>query len=131
MIILDYLEYLLHCLGQIKSPTNGTTSTFLPGTTDKIDWSYVGAISQIKLRTWFFKSRDGSRRGDLIVIFEDGELESKNLSLIPRFKIEKPATLILMNVDETYNGIYTLVLLRRGSSNTDTSEVTIYIAGKI
>ena len=131
MIILDYLEYLLHRLGQIKSPTNGTTLTFLPGTTDKIDWSYVGAISQIKFRTWLFKSRDGSRRGDLVVIFEDGEPESKNLSLLPRFEIQKPATLILMNVDETYNGMYTFVLLRKGSFDTDTSEVTIYIAGKI
>ena len=122
----------MYCLGQIKPPTNGTPLTFLPGTNGKIDWSYVGAISQIVLRKWFFKSMDGSRRGDLIVIFEDREPVSKNLSLLPRFKIEKPATLILINVDETYNGMYTFVLIRKDySSDIDTSEVTIYIAGKI
>ena len=82
------------------------------------------------MRTWNFNSSDGSRRGDLTRIFDDMDPTPKDLSLIPRFKIEKPATLILMNVDQTYNGMYTFTVLKKGVTTTDMSEVTVYIAGK-
>ena len=120
----------MHCLGQIKSPTNGTTLTFLPGTNGTIDWSLTVSASQAQVRTWLFKSRDGSRTGQLTRIIDNMDRGQKNLSLIPRFEIEKPATLILMNVDETYNGMYTLTLFTKDSS-IDQSEVIVYIAGKI
>lgn len=121
----------MHCLGQINPPTNGTKLTFLPRTTGKIDWSFTVSTSQVRLRTWNFNSSDGSRSGDLTAIFEDAKPGSKNLSLIPRFEIEKPATLILTNVDETYNGVYTFSLQRKSVFLPDASKVTVYIAGRI
>ena len=121
----------MHCSGQIKPPTNGTKLIFLPGTNGTIDWSLTVAISQIQVRTWLFNSRDGSRTGQLTRIVDDMDPGSKDISLIPRFEIEKPATLILMNVDQTYNGMYTFTVLKKGVTTADMSEVTVYIAGKI
>lgn len=122
------LKKLYYCSGQIIRPTNGTKLTFLPGTTRKIDWS-IASTSQIRLRTWSFKSTDGSRTGELTAIV--GTIhEPKNLGLIPRFEIEEPATLILQNIDETYNGMYTFRLIRR-NVREEKSEVTVIIAGKI
>ena len=121
----------MHCSGQIKPPTNGTKLIFLPGTTNKIDWSLTVSASEAQSRTWNFNSSDGSRTGRLTRIFEDMDPGSKDISLLPRFEIEKPATLILMNVDEAYNGMYTFILFRNGAITTDMSEVTVYIAGKI
>ena len=121
----------MHYSGQIKPPTNGTKLIFLPGTTGKIDWSLTVSVSEALVRTWNFNSSDGSRRGDLTRIIDNMDRGPKNLSLIPRFEIEKPATLILMNVDEAYNGMYTFILFRKGAADTDKSEVTVYIAGKI
>ena len=83
------------------------------------------------MRTWNFNSSDGSRTGDLTRIIDDMDPTPKDLSLIPRFEIEKPATLILMNDDEAYNGMYTFALFRKGATTIDTSKVTVYIAGKI
>ena len=124
----DYVEKLYYCSGQIIQPTNGTKLTFLPGTTGKIDWSVVSTLD-IRVRTWSFKSTDGSRTGDLTGIIGTIQ-EPKNLSLIPRFKIEEPATLILENVDDRYDGMYTFRLRRRNVAE-EMSEVTVIIAGKI
>ena len=121
---------LLYCSGQIKAPTKGLTLTFLPGTNGTIDWSYTGSISDVQLRTWFFSSSDGSRSGRLTAIFGNTESE-KNTSLIRKFNIEEPAALVLIDVDETYDGMYSFALLKKGVLLPDTSEVTVYIAGKI
>ncbi len=116
-------------IGQIKPPTNGTSLTFCPGSTVKIDWSYADALSQIQLRFWFFNSSDGSRLGQLTAIYLNGEPEPLNSSLIPRFEIEKPATLVLKNVDRAYNGIYTFVLYTKSRPVPYKSQVVVVIAG--
>ena len=125
---LIMLKNFYYCSGQIIPPTNGTKLTFLPGTTRKIDWSVV-STSQIRLRSWSFKSTDGSRKGDLTG-FNGVTYDPKNLSLIPRFEIEEPATLILQNVDDRYDGMYTFRLIRRNVVE-ERSKVTVIIAGKI
>ena len=83
------------------------------------------------MRTCNFNSSDGSRTGQLTAIFDDDNPGSKDLSLMPRFEIEKPATVMLMNVDETYNGMYTFVLYRKSELLPDISKVTVYFAGTI
>ena len=122
---------LLYCSGQIKPPTKGTTLTFLPGSTGKIDWSYTGSKSDIQLRIWFFNSSDGSRSGQLTAIFENRGSGTKNTTFISKFNIEEPAALILVDVDETYNGMFTFILYKKSAVQPDLSEVTVYIAGKI
>ena len=130
LIILRMSKNLLYCSGQIKPPTKGTTLTFLPGSTGKIDWSYAGSISDVLLRTWLFNSSDGSRSGQLTAIFGNTE-SGKNTTLIRKFNIEEPAALVLIDVDESYDGMYSFTLLKKGVLLPDTSEVTVYIAGKI
>ena len=103
---------------------------FYPGSDAKIDWSYVGAISQMVLRQWFFNSSDGSRAGTLAVIGYNLDPVQQNFSLIPRFGIEKPATLLLKNVDGSYNGMYTFILYIKSRLYPYKSEVAVAIAGK-
>ncbi len=106
-------------LGQVVKPlTNGTRLIFYPGSTAKIDWSFVDVIFQVKFRQWFFNSSDGSRTGQLAAIASDADIVQKNFSLIPGFDIEKPATLILKNVDRSYNGMYTFVIYTQSSPVT-------------
>jgi hypothetical protein len=96
----------------------------------KIDWSYLGDISQVGARFWFFNSSDGSRTGRLVRVIDDGIPGQGDFSLIPRFEIDKPAALILKNVDQSYNGMYTFSLQDITSPQYQTSEVVVFIASK-
>ncbi|CAB4041646.1 ---NA---, partial [Paramuricea clavata] len=115
---------------QVKPPSNGTKLIFLPGSTVKIDWSYVGDISKVNLRVWYFKTSESSQLGELTVLFLDRDPEPKNTTLIPRFEIEKPATLVLKNVDETYNEIFIFLLRNQYPLQSYLSEVVVIIAKK-
>ena len=121
-------------LGKITSPPDGTRLTFLPGSTDKIQWTFDDDISSLRYRnyrTWFFTSSNGSRPQRLAAIYSNGEPKIFNSSL-PGVAIEKPATLVLKNIDFKNNGTYRFELRhsfypgRRFTSN----EVVVFIAGK-
>jgi hypothetical protein len=96
----------------------------------KIDWSYDGDIKKVNLRTWFFNSSDGSGTVQLTQVFLDRERETKDTSLIPEFEIEKPAALVLKNVDQSYNGMYTFSLQEQGPVLPQLSKVVVFIASK-
>ena len=96
----------------------------------KIDWSYLGDTSQLETRYWYFNSSDGSRTGRLARIVDDGNPGGEDFSLIPRFEIDKPAALILKNVDQRYNGMYTFDLKLKSSRNILSSKVVVFIASK-
>ena len=99
----------------------------------KIDWSYVGDINNVLLRNWTFQSSDGSRTGKLAAMAFNLDPVKKNFSLIPRtrFEIEKPATLVLKNVNQNFNGKYTFKLYTRSpNSKRYSSEVVVFIASK-
>ncbi|CAB3998864.1 limbic system-associated membrane -like [Paramuricea clavata] len=121
---------LFQCEGQVQPPSNGTRLIFFPGSTVKIDWSFVGDISQVDIRTWFFNSSDGSRTGRLARVIDDGIPGQEDFSLIPRFEIDKPAALILKNVDQSYNGMYIFSLQDGKSVQPQSSEVVVFIAEK-
>ena len=99
----------------------------------KIDWSYVGDINNVLLRNWSFKSSDGSRTGKLAAIAYNLDPIKMNFSLIPktRFEIEKPAALVLKNVNQTFNGMYTFELYTRPPKGKKyPSKVIVFIASK-
>ena len=100
--------------------------TILPGSTAKIQWSYDDDISKVIYRVWYFKSSGRSQRELLAFILSDDIPQILN-STIPVVDIEKPATLVLKNVDLSYNGTYFFQL---GSPGGGESEVSVYIAGK-
>ena len=100
--------------------------TFLDGSTAKIKWSLDPSLSTASMyRSWtFISSHDGkgetladiTRVGEIVIITKLYEVD-----------IEKPATLVLKNVNGSYNGTYVFHLL---SPSLSSSEVHVFIAGR-
>ena len=118
----------LHCLGEITSPPDGTHITVLPGSTVNITWSFNDDVAQLVARVWYFTSSDGSFVNErLAIILLDGQPQIDNSGLSGA-SIVKPATLLLKNVNETYDGTYQFQLSAPGSGST--FEVVVFIASK-
>ena len=117
----------MSCLGKIQSPPDGTKLIVLPGSNVKIKWSFDDDINTVLTRTWDFIYSNGSTRLALIV-YDGPPKKSDNRSL--NFEIEKPATLVLTNVDDRYNGTYLFILNRVDPVTVPPSEVTVLIASK-
>ena len=90
-------------------------------------WSLDPILSTNISRSWSFKPRGSgkdeilgkvSRTGDITIITSLYEVD-----------IEKPATLVLKNVDERYNGAYKFTLYP-GLPGPGISEVEVFIASK-
>ena len=113
------------CLGQITSPPDGTNVTFLPRSTAKIQWKFDNDINKVQSRIWTFKGSDGSE-SVIARIFLDRVPEEIPNNTLPGVTIEKPATLVLNNVDKRYNGKYKFEI----SSGGHRSQIVVFIAGK-
>ncbi|XP_028413739.1 hemicentin-1-like [Dendronephthya gigantea] len=125
VLILFFLSCMLFlCSGEVNPPPGGTRLTFLNGSTATLQWSLDG-VSGIRFRTWNFKSSDGSAEEGIAEIIVNDPPLILNSSL-PRVSVKTPATLILHNVTEKYNGTYKLTLAARSGSGS--SEVVVYIA---
>ena len=126
-------------LGKITSPPDGNRLTFLTGSTEKIQWTFDDDISlSVKRgrfrRSWYFTSSDGSQRERTIAtIYLDREPRIFN-STLPGIAIEKPATLVLKNIDLKNNGTYRFKLVVSSPQSkpavTTSHEVVVFIAGK-
>ena len=117
---------ILSYLGKIISPPDGTALTFLPGSSENITWTFDDKISQVTYRTWFFRSSDGLRFGTLGVIAQDTEPNIPQ-NVLSGVNIIKPATLVLNNVNHSYDGTYTFTL---ATTESFTSNVIVFIASK-
>ena len=111
------------CLGAVFPPSNITNVTFIPGSTEKIVWSFTDDIKSFSLRSWTFTPSDGQPEIGLARIIGDGDVQILTTSY--EFAVEKQATLVLKNVNLTYDGKYPFLL-----SGAISSEVVVYIAGK-
>ena len=101
--------------------------TVLPGENVNITWSFNDDVAQLIARAWYFTSSDDSFVNErLAVILLDGEpqIDPSGLSGV---SIVKPATLLLKNVNQTYNGTYRFDL--SGPVGGD-SQVVVIIASK-
>ena len=123
LLVLGF-SCLLLCEGKIFPPSNGTGVTIIPGSTEKIVWSFDDDIKSFTIRTWTFTPSDGRPQVGLARIQGDGDVQILNTSY--EFAVEKPATLLLENVNLTYNGTYEFSLL----PGPRPSEVMVYIAEK-
>ena len=121
------ISNFFYSLGKIYLPPGGNSLTFLKEPTVKIKWSLDRILSTSISRSWSFKSRASgkdeilgkvSRTGDITIITRLYEVD-----------IEKPATLVLKNVDERYNGAYKFTLYP-GLPGPSISEVVVFIASK-
>ena len=97
----------------------------MKGSTDqKIQWTYTGVNDPI-LRSWLFTSSDGKFNNKILAErFRNNPVSKRTTEL--DFDIQLPATLILNNVNITYNGTYTFEL----SPGSLASEVSVIITGK-
>ena len=101
--------------------------TVLPGSTVNITWSFNDDVSQVTARVWYFTSSDGSfvnKRLAVIIFDDDPRIFNVGLSGV---SIVKPATLLLKNVNQTYDGTYRFDLSGRGGGS---SQVVVIIASK-
>ena len=117
------------CLGQITSPPDGTNFTFLPGSTAKIQWTFGNNINTVQSRIWFFTGSDSSESLIARIFLDDPPREIQNNTL-PGVTIEKPATLVLNNVDKRYNGKYRFQLSGASARAGGNFHVVVFIAGK-
>ena len=102
--------------------------TVLPGSTVNITWSFNDDVSRVAARAWYFTSSDGSFVDEPLAIIIDDENPRIGNSGLSGVSIVKPATLLLKNVNQTYNGTYRFDLSgRRGSGS---SQVVVIIASK-
>ena len=82
----------------------------------------------MSLREWRFTSSDGSflyKRLARIIDDDDPQYFNSGLSGV---SIVKPATLVLNNVNQTYDGIYQFVLA--GNGGVRYSQSVVFIASK-
>ena len=114
------------CLGQqINLPPEGDTLYFLKGSTERIEWNYTG-ISTPTGRFWTFTSSDGRLEQKLLAyIYEENRPVIKTSVL--DVDIEKPATLVLKNINSTYNGTYRFEI----APGRLFSDVYVFIIGKL
>ena len=98
--------------------------TFISGSTGRIMWSFDDDIKWYSTRTWTFTPTDGQPLVGLARISGDRAVQLFTTSY--EFAVEKPATLVLKNVNLTYDGTYQFSL----SQDAGASEVIVYIAGK-
>ncbi|CAB4040250.1 Hypothetical predicted protein [Paramuricea clavata] len=117
---------LVSCKGQVYPPYNGRTIVILPGSTAILNWSFVGDPSKASL-AWYFTKRGSSNEEELAAKFRTMATIINNSSL-PGVAVEPPATLVLKNVDERYNGKYQFGVQIAGGGGK--AEVDVFIAGK-
>ena len=115
------------CLGAVSPPSNRTSLIFAPGATAKIVWSFNDEIQSLSRRTWSLIFPDG-RLPTVVLAILDGDDDHRIQTSLFDVEVEKPATLVLKNVNQTYNGTYQFSLLP--SIGAASSEVVVFIAGK-
>lgn len=117
------------CLvGKIKLPPNGDKLIFDPQSTAKIPWTFdITEESELEKRSWYFTSSDGMIRAKKLAVIEGMKDPVILNSGLTGVSIEENATLVLKNVNQSYDGEYIFVLL--AGIETDSSTVVVTIAG--
>ena len=98
-----------------------------PGLTARLKWTFTGDPSRAGLAWHFTRRRNGSKEEELLQKYRNLDATIENSSL-PGVAFEPPATLVLKNVDERYNGKYRFNVQLAGGGGE--AEVELYIAGK-
>ena len=102
--------------------------TVLPGDNVTITWLFSDDVSQVSSRVWYFTSSDSSFVNKRLArIFDDENPRIFNIGL-SGVSIVKPATLLLKNVNQTYDGTYRFDLSGPVGGR---SEVVVFIASKL
>ena len=109
----------------IKLPPEGDKLYFPKGTRVRIQWSYTG-ISEVTFRTWTFTSSDGRFNKEQLFVIHKENKPDRHIQELD-VDVEEPATLVLKNVNSTYNGTYSFEI----APGRYISEVDVFILGKL
>ena len=106
--------------------------TFLPGSTAVLKWTYDNSsFPESSKYVWIF-SRNGNKT-EILASIQFGQVNISENSL-PGVAVEKPATLILSNIDLSYNGTYHFAIVSFSfltGLSIRSSGVVVYIAGEL
>ena len=81
-------------------------------------------MPKFDFKSWSFSGVDGRK---FLATIDSGGLKTfQELNI--DFRIIEPFTLVLRNVNETYNGTYSLVVFS-STTGSETSTVDVFIAG--
>ena len=112
-------------IGGITSPLEGTKYIFLSGRSGEIMWTFDDDVSNVRFRSWVFTNTTGYT----VTLAEIYRNDSATIeSTLFDSDVVKPATLVLKNVDQRYNGMYAFSLTVVGRKAV-TRGVTVFIAG--
>jgi hypothetical protein len=111
-------------IGESVSPVR----IILHGSTGNLTWKLNDIdISTLTSRAWYFTRSHQSTKERLATIRDDGNPKIRQSSL-SGVEIVKPATLLLKNVNQSYDGVYQFSLI--GYSVVAIVDITVFIAGK-
>ena len=104
-----------------------------PGTTARLKWRISIDIdpSQSTL-LWYFTRRSAGSKEELIATIFRNIINGTYNSSLPGVATEKPATLVLKNVNCSYNGKYRFAatMISTGNIVSSESSVELFVAGK-
>ena len=112
--------------GVITSPPDRKDYTFLPGQTVNLTWVFNDALPAVVYRGWSLSSTAGPG-GHLSEIYRENNPDIR--TKLYDVDVVKPATLVLRNVNQSYDGIYTFSLQVDGPGFF-TRSVRVFIASK-
>jgi hypothetical protein len=119
---------ILSCVGEVFPPPGGMEKYFALGSNVTLQWTYNDNASTVRFRSWHFTSSDGSEEKVIAEIDIGNKPPDILNSDLPRVRIEKPATLVLENVNLKYDGTYRFQLAAaRGGGGS--KSVTVIITG--
>ena len=125
------IEISVCCLGKIISPRNGEEFVFLPGSTGNLTWNFDDDISTIRTLNWYFIPSGGTKQIPLAAIRYNNSkpmTRIENCSICGGLVVWKPATLVLKNVNQSYNGTYQFQF--NGQKMYPPVNVQVFIASK-
>jgi hypothetical protein len=99
----------------------------LYGSTGNLTWKLNDIdISTLTSRSWYF-TRSNESTSELLATIQDDHNPKMRQSSLSGVEIVKPATLLLKNVNQSYDGVYKLTLI--GYSVVAIVDITVFIAG--
>ena len=116
----------LFYVGQVSPPMSKNEIVVLPGSTARLNWTFVGEPADAIL-AWYFTGVNLTERRIAVKIGTGVSTTFK--STLPGFKIENPATLVFDKVNGSYNGKYRLNVQITGGTSGD-SVIDFFVAGK-
>ena len=98
----------------------------LPGSDVEIKWTFDDDLDKLIVRVWNYATKNE----ELASIIRKGSVQETNSTLSTGAEFNEKGTMVLRNVDDSYNGTYYFQVLVTGSTG-DISYVDVFVAGRL